>query len=439
MKRRHFLKASGGAALLGISSGLADAVETKPVSPSNVDGIESEENWMEGFPPNPDQIIQFNDGSYARFPQIRWSLCHIEELVPTRSVWRGSEPVSQLDTSDKDVFSLSIHTLDGRTMQLEEALKHCFTDGFLVLHKGKIASERYFLHCTPNTRHVIQSASKSFVGTLAEQLSVEGVLDKKRVVSHYLPELKQAAWKDARVVDVMDMLVGMQFDEDYRRPDSEVYRYLMAMGMLPHPPGVKAFRSVYQYLPNIPKEGKHNKAFAYREPNISVLGWLLRRVSGMSLADLVSERIWQPLGMERDAYFMVDGWGAEGTLSMTLRDFARFGKLILSRGQLNGRQIFSPEAIENCFKGGCVDKFAAGMNGKVSPSFQSYKSQWWVRHLEGRNALQARGAYGQSLYIDPQAEIVIARFGSAKTSPSADLDHIVTPMHDAIVKALSAP
>lgn len=437
MKRRSFLKTTGGAALLGISSGLAAAAEKAPVAPPNAGEVTSEGSWMEGFPPSPDKIIRFNDGSHAEFPQIRWSLCHIEELVPTRSVWRGSQSVSELDNHDKDLFDIPINTLDDRKMSLNEALKHCYTDGFLILHQGKVVAERYFEHCTPNTRHVIQSATKSFVGTLAEQLAIEGVLDKKRFVSHYIPELRRTAWKDATVVDVMDMLVGMKFDEDYRRQDSEVYRYLMAMGMLPHPPGVKALQSVYQYLPNIAKEGEHDRAFAYREPNISVLGWLLRRVTGMNLADLLSERIWQPLGMERDAYFMIDGWGAEGTLSMTLRDFTRFGKLMLNRGHHDGRQILSSEAIANCFGGGSIKKFSAGMNEKLSPSVQSYKSQWWVRHLEGRNALQARGAYGQSLYIDPKAQVVIARFGSARTSPSADLDHIMTPMHDAVVKALS--
>jgi len=85
----------------------------------------------------------------------------------------------------------------------------------------------------------------------------------------------------------------------YSTPDSEVYRYLTSMGMLPHPPGSKLPVSVYQYLPKISKQGQHDRTFAYREPNISVLGWLLRRVTGQSVTDLFSEKIWQPCGMDR--------------------------------------------------------------------------------------------------------------------------------------------
>lgn len=67
---------------------------------------------------------------------------------------------------------------------------------------------------------------------------------------------------------------------------------------------------------------------------------------------------------------------------------------------------------------------------------QSYTSQWWVRYLDGRNPIQGRGVYGQSLYIDPAAEVVIARFGSAKAASSKTLEHLVSPIHDAIVAAL---
>jgi hypothetical protein len=304
----------------------------------------------------------------------------------------------------------------------------------LVLHRGRIVCEQYFGHCGPDTRHIINSATKSYVGTIAQELVHAGIMDREQLVSHYLPELAGAAWGDARVADVLDMLVGMAFDEDYSRPDSEVYRYLTSMGMLPHGPGSDLPVSTYQYLPRIGKQGEHNQVFAYREPNISVLGWLVRRVTDRSLTDLFSDKIWQPLGMDRDAYVMIDGWGSEGSLCMTLRDFTRFGEMIRNRGSADGTQVFSPDTIDVFFRGGDVDKFAAGDTDPLQT--HSYVSQWWVRHLEGRNAIQARGAYGQSLYIDPLAEVVIARFGSAKTASSRTLEHLISPIHDAIVAAL---
>jgi CubicO group peptidase (beta-lactamase class C family) len=439
MKRRDFIKVAGGMTALQSAPARLFAADLKSTAQSEIALSDtSAQLWMSGFPPHKDRIIRFSDGSYAQFPQIRWSLCHIEELVPTRSVWRGSESIRELPKAEQDLSRLPVQTLDGRSLTLHDALQECYTDGFLVMHRGKIILEQYFAHCKPHTRHLIQSATKSFVGTLVEELIVARELDREQLIPHYLPELSRTAWHDARVADVLDMLVGMKFDEDYSRQDSEVYRYLTAMGMLPSLPGADIPQSVYEYLPSIAKQGEHNCTFAYREPNISVLGWLLRRVTGMSLTDLISERIWQPLGMERDAYCMIDSWGAEGSLAMTLRDFARFGDMILNRGSVSGWQVLSTNTIESLFEGGDIQKFAAGMGNPSPLSSHSYRSQWWVRHLQGRNALQARGAYGQSLYIDPKAEVVIARFGSAKTSPSADVEHVVVPIHDAIITALTS-
>ena len=395
----------------------------------------STETWMKGFPPPPERIIRFQDGSYAQWPQLRWSFCHIEELAPTRTVWRGMGVAGQLAVGHQDLSRLAVDTLDGRKLSLKQALVETYTDGVLIMHKGKIVVEEYFGHCSAHTRHIINSATKSYVGTIAQQLVVEGLLDRNQGVSHYLPELKYSAWGDAKVADVLDMLVGMQFDEDYARRDSEVYRYLTSMGMVPHGPNSELPISTYQYLPKISKAGEHNRVFAYREPNISVLGWLVRRVTDSSLTDLLSEKMWQTLGMDRDAYAMIDGFGSEGSLCMTLRDFARFGEMMRNRGRANDRQIFSPETVDTIFRGGDMKKFAAGDTGPLQT--HSYVSQWWVRHLEGRNAIQARGAYGQSLYIDPLAEVVIARFGSAKTASSKTLEHLISPMHDAIVTALS--
>lgn len=435
MKRRDFLAGAGGVVAAAYTGSLTMATTPASNSPiQEIVGGDSVQPWMEGFPPAPERIIRFNDGSYAQWPQLRWSFCHIEELAPTRTVWRGTGNTTSFEISHRDFSGQRVRTLDGRQLILEQALAESYTDGLLVMHRGKIVHEEYFGHCQPQSRHIINSATKSCVGTIAQELVQTGTLDRLQLVSHYLPELSDSAWGDARVADVMDMLVGMKFDEDYSRPDSEVYRYLTSMGMLPHQPGSKLPVSVYQYLPDIAKQGEHDRIFAYREPNISVLGWLVRRVTGQSLTDLFSEKIWQPCGMNRDAYVMLDGWGAEGSISATLRDFARFGEMMRNRGRVGDQQVVSAETVDFIFRGGDRTKFAAGDTEPLQS--HSYVSQWWVRHLKGRNAIQARGAYGQSLYIDPKAEVVIARFGSAKTASSKMLEHLISPIHDAIVAAL---
>jgi CubicO group peptidase (beta-lactamase class C family) len=390
--------------------------------------------WMEGFPPSPDRIIRFSDGSYRQWPQLRWSYNHIEELAPTKTVWRGEGQVRGLDIAPLDLEKLTVQTTDGEKLSFQQALHKTYTDGILVLHRGKIVYEKYFAHTNKHTRHIIQSATKSLVGTLAEDLVHKKVLDRERLVPDYIPELRGTAWDDATLANVMDMLVSMQFDENYLDPNSEVYQYLKSAGMVPLMPEDKGPVSIYKYLPQIKKEGDHGRIFAYREPNINVLGWIIRRATGKSLADLISEWFWQPIGTERDAYFMLDGWGAETTMCSTLRDFARFGELIRNNGVVGGRKVLHHKTIDTIFKGGDRSKFALG--GPKVLSGWSYKSQWWIRHLEDRTCPEARGSNGQHLYIDRKAEVVFARFGSAEKAPSALLEPIITPLIDAIIKSV---
>ena len=393
------------------------------------------EPWMEGFPPPPERIIQFKDGTYRQWPQLRWTMCNLQQLVPTKTIWNGGGYPAPYVSRAVNVENIQVTTLGGETLSFQENIDKSYTDGLAVLHKGKLIYEGYFAHCQPNTRHVIQSATKSVVGTIAADLVEANQLDRDKLVPHYIPELAGSAWDRATVGNVLDMQVSMAFDENYMDPNSEVYQYLVSAGMIEKSEGISAPESVYQYLPTIKGMGEHGKAFAYREPNINVLGWLLRRVTGSSLAELCSERIWKPMNAEQDAYFMVDGWGAETSMGMTLRDFARFGELIRNEGRVDRRQVLQRTAIEKLFQGGSQEKFAKA--GRKTLRDWSYTNQWWVRHLADRRCLMARGAYGQFVYIDRSAEVVVARFGSSQYPPSSRLDNYTLPLIDKLIEFLT--
>ena len=426
VSRRTFLK--GSVAFAAIGGGVSGTA----MAATAVKGPQAA--WMKGFPPAPDARVRFSDGSFAKWPQVRWSINHLQELVPTASVWRGSGPARTFPRRAKDLDGLRVRVQDGRSLSFADVLEESFTDGLVVVHRGAIIFERYFAHTNEHSLHGTMSATKSFVGTLAEQLIHEGALDREALVPTVIPELADSAWANASVGQVLDMVVSMTFDEDYSNPDSEVYRYLRSAGMLPMSPGSSGPQSFYDYLPTVRPAAEHGRAFAYREPNINVLGWLVRRASGLGLADLLSTRIWQKLGAEHDAYFMQDSSGAETTMSISLRDFARFGEMIRNRGSVDGERIISPSVVSKLFAGGDRDKFA--LAGLPTMKSGSYRSQWWIRNVEGRNCPLARGAYGQFLMIDPASEIVIARFGSSKQSSSLLLDPIIFPTFDAITGAL---
>lgn len=392
------------------------------------------EPWMEGFPPPSNRIIRFADGSYAKYPQLKWSFNHIEELVPTKTVFRGYGNGRTLETKPVNFDLARVPIVDKPTLNFDQALKEISTDGLLVLRHGKIVYEKYFGHCDVHTRHIIMSATKSFVGTIAEDLVQSGVLNRDALVPSYIPELKGTAWDDATLGMVLDMLVAMKFEENYLDPNSEIYTYLTSAGMIPARPDYKGPLSFYDYLPKVEKQGQHNQVFAYREPNINVLGWIVRRATGKSLADLFSERYWQLMGAQRDAYFMLDGSGAETSLCTTLRDFALYGEMIRTNTGIDGKKVLHSKTHASIFNGGDQAKFAqAGMDTLQD---WSYTSQWWVRHIEGRICLMARGAYGQFLYIDPKNKLVIAKFGSAQFAPSTLLDHTTLPLIDTVTATL---
>jgi CubicO group peptidase (beta-lactamase class C family) len=369
--------------------------------------------WMEGSPPPADKIIRFGDGSFYRFPQLRWSFSHMRELLPTAAVWRGALPVTPLARFERnDIDAMTFATRDGRTVTWAESLALNYTDGIIVLHKGHVVYEKYSGALDGHLPHSAFSVTKSLVGVLAAMLVNEGKLKPGELVSFYLPELKDSAYGDATVRQVMDMTVGVKYSEDYSDPKSEVFDYARAGGMLPVAPGYTGPRSFYDFLATLKKEGEHGRAFAYKTSNAEVLAWIVKRVSGRRLADFASERIWRKLGMENDAYFTVDSLGVEsggGGFNASLRDLARFGEMMRNDGWYNWEQIVPKAVVEDIRNGGDKDLFAKA--GFTTLPGASYRSMWWVLNND-HGAYMARGIHGQAIYIDPAAEMVIVRFAS---------------------------
>ncbi|MEE9415291.1 MAG: serine hydrolase, partial [Acidimicrobiales bacterium] len=367
------------------------------------------------------------------WPQLRWSFNNMEQLVPTKVVWRGPDASRQLPENPHRLDHLEIE-VDGSRLSWDEMLSSTYTDGLAVLHRGRLVFERYFGGSGPHVSHLLASCNKSMVGIIAECLIDQNVLDEDSLVPSIVGELENTAWGDATVRQVLDMVVAMRFDEDYLDSNSDVWRFLRSTGMTPSLPGDPP--TIADYLPTVAKQGEHGEAFAYREPNIFVLGWIVRRTAGVDLTTLASELVWQQIGAEHDWLYMIDASGAETTASATLRDFVRFGELICNGGRVDDQQVVPAAVLESIMGGGDPEVFARGYD--ALPGW-SYRSQWWIRHVEGRVCPVARGAHGQFLYVDPVNELVIARFGSAPEAPSSLLDPVLWPTVDAITAEMAGP
>ncbi len=395
--------------------------------------------WMQGSPPPPDKLIMQPDSDFFSFPKLRWTVCHFRELLPTEQVSRGIQaPVPlEYDLDEATIDALTFRPLGSRdSMSWKESLAANYTDGMLIIHKGKIVYERYFGCLDEAGKHGAMSMTKSLTGLLAEMLVVEGRLDDSALVSSIVPELADSAFGDATVRQVMDMTTGLAYSEDYSDPNADIWVYSRAASPLPKPTGYDGPDGYFEYLETVQPEGDHGEAFHYKTINTDALGWIISRVTGKEVTELLSERIWSRIGAEQDAYMTVDGKGtpfAGGGLSAGLRDLGRIGLLMLNEGELNGERLFSSEVVANIREGGSRKAFAKA--GYETLQGGSYRSMWWLFHNK-HGAFAARGVYGQTIYVDPKADMVLVRFASYPTAKNAKIDPTSLPAYQAVAEYL---
>jgi CubicO group peptidase (beta-lactamase class C family) len=394
--------------------------------------------WMVGAPPPRDRLIRFADSSFTRFPQTRWAFSHMRQLLPTTVVAREDAPIVPLPRRERDdLDAITFETLVSRQpMTWAESLAANYTDGILVLHRGHVVYERYFGVLTPHRQHIAFSVTKSFVATLAAILMHEGALDEHATVSHYLPELSRCGYSDATIRQLLDMTTGIDYVEDYTDENSSIWSLSRAGGFRPRPEGYVGPDTFCDFMQTLQKATAHGERFAYKTVNTDVVAWVMRRVTGKTLSELMREYFWSRLGVEQDAYFTADSIGFEfagGGLNLTLRDLARFGEMMRLGGRFNGQQIVPTTVVDDIRRGGNLDHFA--LAGYTLLPGWSYRNMWWISH-NTHGAYTARGIHGQAIYIDPAAEMVITRFASHPLAANVNLDPTSLPAYEAVARHL---
>jgi CubicO group peptidase (beta-lactamase class C family) len=378
------------------------------------------------------------ESDFFSFPKLRWTVCHIRELMPTKQVNRGIGPPVPLEyVIDDGIGAVTFTPMEGgKSMTWKESLSANYTDGILILHKGRVVYEKYFGCLDEMGKHAAMSMTKSITGLLAEILVVEGRLDDKAKVASIIPELKDSAFGNATVRQVMDMTTALHYSEDYSDPKADIWIYSKAASPLPKLKDDEGPNGYFEYLQSVKQDGVHGEAFGYRTINTDALGWIISRVTGKDLAHLLSDRIWSKMGAELDGYMTVDAKGtpfAGGGLSAGMRDLGRIGLLMLNGGKINGKRLFLKKVTENIRAGGDKKTFAKA--GYKMLKGGSYRSMWWVFHNK-HGSFAARGVHGQTIYVDPTAEMVIVRFASFPTAKNAQIDPTSLPAYQAVAKYL---
>lgn len=394
--------------------------------------------WMKGFPPAKDRIVTAIDGSFFQFPALRYSVCHMRQFMPTTEVTAATTNQYNFKVKlDPAIDNVTFKPWNAsESMTWKESLSKNYTDGMIILHKGKVVYEKYFGELKADGVHAAMSVSKTFTGTLGALLVAEGVLDPDQTASFYVPEFEPSAFGDATIRQILDMTTGLKYSEDYSDPAAEIWTFSAAGNPFPKPAGYAGPTNYYEYLRTVKKEGDHGEVFGYKTINTDAMGWIISRVTGKSLTTLLSERIWQPLGTHVDGYYQVDGAGiafAGGGFSANLRDLAMFGEMVRNKGLFNKKQILPKELVEDIMKGGSQEAFKNSAYASLAD--WSYRNMWWITHNE-HGAFAARGVYGQTIYIDPKAEMVLVRFASHPEAKNAKIDPTSLPAYQAVAEYL---
>ena len=300
---------------------------------------------MQGSPPPSGQCVPPID--WDRPPWNRWAFQNISQVLRTAPIHsdRSHAPVS-LPTESKDIGVLQFEDSKNHRITVNQLLEDTYTDGFLVIHRNRIVRESYYNGMQPHTLHLGQSVTKSVVATTAAVLMEQGLLDVSVPVSHYVPELENTAWRGATLQHVLDMTTGVRYDETYDHRDSDMGKTDVACGWKPLPQDINTDGwpdSLWEQILGLThKDAEHGERFLYRSIETEVLAFIMERVTGQRLPAIISQWLWAPMGAEEDALITVDKYGcstASGGLNASLRDYGRFGLLLLNEGMAGGKQV----------------------------------------------------------------------------------------------------
>ena len=358
---------------------------------------------MQGFPPSePNRVSLAN---WRKAPYCHWAFHHVREIIPSADI--SNDPT--------DVWELKPNTMDTSSLGLDNAMVSTDCDAIVVLHKDKLVHESYRNGMTSRDPHILMSVSKSMLGLVAGTLIERGELAESDLITKHLPEIENTAYAGATVRDLLDMRAGILFDEDYLATEGPIVDYRFAANWNPVPKDRVAadLRSFMSLLTE--SDGPHGGRFHYVSPNTDLLAWVFERASGMRYAELVSERLWKPLGAEAPGYITVDRIGgarAAGGKCLLARDLARVGMMMANGGQRDGKQVVPARWLEDIIQNGDSQAWKDGdFYNEMGQRDIHYRSKWYVNR-EAEPLIFGVGIHGQFLFVDPAKKLSIAWLAS---------------------------
>jgi CubicO group peptidase (beta-lactamase class C family) len=342
-----------------------------------------------------------------------WVYTHASEVFPAGLVRRGGALLELKSQPRPEIGRLIVD--DEKKTSLDGLVANGAVDGCIVLHAGQIVYEKY-ANLGPDELHLAFSVSKAFTGTALALLEDAGRLDLRRPVDAYVPELKGSAWEGIPLAEVADMRSGVEGEESsgdaYRNPAHKAFQLEATLGWqlrtAPELPQAARAGDLIGFLATVKRIHPPGEAWAYTSSNTAVLGEVVSRVSGSSLAAAIGELIWSRIGAEHDALLLQNDRGfpvAHAGVALSLRDLARFG-LLFTPARTSAPDAAISERV--------VNRMLARRGGVDEHGMLPQTYQWDMVTAEGE--LAKGGWAGQLLYVNRQRDVVVAYFGTNLTA-----------------------
>jgi len=370
-------------------------------------------------------------------PYNRWAFLHVRELARTAAIRRDDGAPREFERAPHGVDDIGFE-FGGRTWSVGEMIAGTYTDALVVLAQGRIVAEQYLDGMRPADPHLLMSVSKSLTAVLAGVLVGRGELATESTVPEHISRLRGTSWEGCTIQHLLDMRAGTHWDEDdYDDPDSHGRIVDEVSDYVPRtrddlPPDTGA------WIVELDNVREHGDRFQYRSILTDVLAWVIESTTGEPLAETFSRLLWSRIGAEYDAEIIVDNAGfpiADGGISCTARDLARFGQMLLDDGAVAGEPIVPAEWLARLRRHDpeLVAAYAAYAERAVPSA--CYHDMWWIRDLE-KGIYAGSGINGQTLRIDHSTNTVIVKFSTWPTRwddhLAACTDAALTPLADAV-------
>ncbi len=389
-------------------------------------------------------VLESIDLDTWKWPEFfAFALTRMQEIFPTGGIPRGIGPVREFLTEDNDFRPLAIDrekwpAADEDWTTVGDVLANTHTDAWLVTRNGVALAEEYAWPMKPARQHMLFSVSKSIVATVIGALADAGLLRPTDLVTTHVPALAKSGYAGATIRDLLDMRSGIKFSEEYLEKGSEIRALFEAVDFAPR--SATSAKGIKNFLTGLTADREHGSAFVYRSCETDVLAWIAEAVTGQPFSIVASESVWSRIGAAHAAQVCQDRWGgsiADGAISATLRDLARFGEMIARGGTTdNGERVLSAEWVDDIFTGAedSAEVFAASPSGRSYPGGM-YRSQFWLPSAD-RNVVIGIGIHGQMLYIDRATQTVGVKLSSDPEPVSLAAQHGTLAMFEAIAEAV---